>query len=87
MQIQFPTLSQNSMPGLKAISFTFLSNMPVLLSIFVVFIVGYIIVSIVLFYHWSAYGMQHRGILLAEALYTAVSVVLLGVASLALHYF
>ena len=76
-----------SIPALPFDKLSFLLNVPILLIIFAIFFVFYAIVSIVLFYHWSEYGMRHAGIYLAEAIFMVVSVLLFVVAGLALHYF
>ena len=84
MQFNLPNLALQTLPVDKLL---FLLNTPVLLVIFIIFSVFYIIVSAVILYHWSAYGMKSAGILIAETLFVFVSLVLLGVASLALYYF
>jgi len=40
----------------------------------------YAIISIILFYHWSRYGMNNRYIYLAEGIFVVVSIILLLVA-------
>lgn len=55
--------------------------------VLVLFFIAYIIISAVLFYHWTSYGMRSAGILVGETLFTLVSVVLFVVAGLAIHYF
>ena len=84
MQFDLPALPFQSLPFDKLL---FLLNTPVLIVIFVLFSIVYAIVSIVLIYHWSSYGMRSAGVLIAETLFIFVSVILFGVASFALYYF
>lgn len=84
MQFEFPQLAPMSLP-FGNISF-FISTQ-ILFVILGVFFVFYAIVSGVLIYHWSAYGMRHRGILVAESLYLAVSIALFIVAGLSILYY
>ena len=76
-----PTLSLPTLP----LSVFF--NSYVMSGILVVFLFFYVIVGMVLFYHWSAYGMRSHGILIAETLFSFISVVLFVIASLAIHYY
>jgi hypothetical protein len=84
MQVQPINFSAPILPFAK---FAFLFNVPVLFLIFIVFFIFYAAVSAVLMYHWSAYGMRHEGILVAETLYLFISAVLFLMAGLALFYF
>lgn len=84
MQIDVPVMSLPSLPIDKLL---FLINTPVLLVIFVLFSIVYAIVSIILIYHWTTYGMRSAGILIAETLFIFISVVLLIITFMALNYF
>ena len=56
-----------------------------LLGIYIIFLLGYLIVSAVLMYHWDAYGMRNKMIIIAGAIFTFVSVVLLCLAYLLIN--
>jgi hypothetical protein len=47
-----------------------------LIGIFLIFFILYLIVSIVLFYHWQTYGMRNTMIIGAELLFSVVSICL-----------
>lgn len=74
-------------PVLPQIPLSIVFNTPVLTILLIVFGIFYGVVSLVLFYHWSAYGMKSPGILVAETLFSFISVILFVIASLAIHYF
>lgn len=52
----------------------------VLWGVFGVFLTLYLIVSGVLFYHWRAFGMKTKSIVLAESMYILVSLILITIA-------
>lgn len=54
--------------------------MPVLVGILAVFFILYMIVTGVLWYHWSKYGMHAQGILVGRLLFSIISVALFGMA-------
>jgi len=64
-----------------------ITQTPALHIFFIAFFVFYLIISIILLYHWNAYGMKSQGIIVAETLYVFVSLALFFFASLALYYF
>lgn len=68
-------------------NFSILVNTPILIIIFIIFALCYTIVSVVLVYHWSRYGMKSPGIIIAEVLYLFVSLCLFFFASQALLYY
>lgn len=81
------TSSQFTIPALPSMSVPFLENVPILFIIFVMFFIVYVIMSVVLVYHWGQYG-THKGMMIfVEAVFTVVSVGLLTVAFLALNYY
>ena len=84
MQFDFPQLS---MPEFPIKNFSIFLNGHILFAILVVFFIFYSIISAVLFYHWTAYGMRHYGVLVAETLFSIVSLTLFCMAGLALYYF
>jgi Ni/Fe-hydrogenase subunit HybB-like protein len=47
---------------------------------FAVFLVLYIVISAVLVFHWRRYGMHSRSVVLAEAVFSIVSLVLVTLA-------
>lgn len=69
------------------VSLSFLSTTPILLVLLIIFIILYVIVSLVLFYHWSEYGMGSSVILFAKTVFIAVSLILFTVSFIALNYF
>ncbi|KND51105.1 MAG: hypothetical protein AB198_01645 [Parcubacteria bacterium C7867-003] len=82
--MNFETFSLPSFPGP---GLNFVLNKPVLTGVLVVFFVLYSILSGVLFYHWAAYGMGHRGILVARSLFVLVSIVLFVMAGVTITYY
>jgi hypothetical protein len=67
-------------------NFSFVLNKPTLMVVFVLFALFYSIITFVLMYHWSRYGMKSHGIFVAHTLFVTVSLVLFGVSGLALVY-
>lgn len=81
------TSSSFTVPAIPNLSIPFLANIPVLFMIFISFFVVYVIVSIILMYHWSHYG-THRGVMVfVETLFVSVSVGLFIFTFLALSYY
>ncbi len=85
--MQIPDVLPTSLPFLSSINFGVLINKPVMLGILGVFFVLYCVLSAVLVYHWAAYGMRSRGIIVAESLYFLVSIVLFVSAGLSIFYY
>ncbi|MDQ5969342.1 MAG: hypothetical protein QG579_499 [Patescibacteria group bacterium] len=81
------TSSQFTIPALPKISVPFLENLPVLFIIFVAFFTVYIIVSVILIYHWTQYGTHKGTMIFAETAFILVSAGLFTVAFLALSYY
>ncbi len=77
--LQVPTIS-----NIKA---SVLVNTPVLSVLFIVFFIFYFLISSVLVYHWSSYGMKSRGVIFAESIFVFVSLVLFVIAGMSLYYF
>lgn len=67
--------------------FSFIDGTPILLILFILFFVVYAIVSIILMYHWSEYGMYSAKVILAETVFVVVSLVLFTISFLALNYY
>ena len=82
--MQLPALT---LPPIPHFATTILVSLPVLLGIFVLFLIVYCVISSVLIYHWVAYGMGSAGIWVGAALYIFVSLSLFFVSFSALHYF
>ncbi len=80
--MEIPTLSFSS-----SFKLDYIFNKPVLVIIFVIFLVAYIIVSGVLRYHWHNYGMRNAGIIFAQSLFFLVSIVLFVVMGLTILYY
>jgi hypothetical protein len=82
------TSAQLTMPTLPfTIPTSWFFNVPVLLIVLAVFFVLYCIMTGVLWYHWSKYGMREHGVLVARTLFLFVSVILFCVALSGLYYF
>jgi cytochrome b subunit of formate dehydrogenase len=75
------------LPDLKPINWSLLITQNTLIIILALFFIFYVIVSGVLMYHWSAYGMKSFGVIFSESLFIIVSIVLFIVASLSIFYF
>ena len=82
--LQFPQLTNFGPLDIQISSFINASRLSLVLGLF--FMV-YLILSVVLMYHWSAYGMRSFGIFVGEAVFTFVSIVLFALAFMALTYF
>ena len=81
--MELPTI----IPNLPHIQTSLFINIPVLVIVLLVFLFVYLVITSVLVYHWSAYGMQSKGILIGESLFIVVSAVLFVVSGLAITYF
>jgi hypothetical protein len=79
--------SQVILSSFPSVPMSFLANTTILLIILIVFFVVYSIVSAVLLYHWSEYGMRSGAVFLAKTVFTLVSLVLFTISFLALNYF
>lgn len=62
-------------------------NSVILWVIFGLFFLLYAIISAVLIYHWRAYGMSSRAIILAETVFIIVSLVLFSLAVISIGIF
>lgn len=83
METTLPTL-----PTLSFSNFTLIAITPdIMLMVLGVFLFFYAIVSVVLFYHWSAYGMHSHGIVIGKTVFSVFSVVLILVAWLSITYY
>jgi len=76
-----------TMPSLPFVNAAFFVNVPVLLGILVIFFIVYAIISSLLVYHWTAYGMYSITVMVTMLLFIFVSVGLFSVAALAIGYF
>ncbi len=76
-----------SLPTLPSLHFAVALSPAVLMGILILFFILYLIVSSVLFYHWTTYGMGSHGILVGEILFLLVSVLLFLVAFLSATYY
>lgn len=74
-------------PALPGLHFAITFGPSALLSILAIFSLGYIVISSILFYHWTAYGMGSHGIIVGELLFTIVSVLLFLTAFLSASYY
>jgi hypothetical protein len=85
--IELPKLSAPSFPNFPHIDMSTVVSTPVLMAVMALFFVFYFIVSSVLVYHWSAYGMRSVTVVVAEGVFVVVSIALFVVAGLSIHYF
>ncbi|KND47833.1 MAG: hypothetical protein AB201_02890 [Parcubacteria bacterium C7867-006] len=75
------------LPPLPTLHLSLSITSNILFGVLLVFGVIYIIVSGVLFYHWTAYGMGSKGVYVGEVLFSSVSVLLFITAVLSISYF
>ncbi len=75
------------MPDFPLMRFSFLFNTGVLGIILFLFFTLYSVMSGILMYHWSRYGMRHDGIIIGEMLFLSVSLILFVIAGISLTYF
>ena len=80
-------LAPLTMPPLPFINTAFLVNVPVLVIILVLFFIVYTIISSLLMYHWTAYGMYSGAVMFTMLLFLFVSVGLFSTAVLGIGYF
>lgn len=57
-----------------------------LVSVFIIFLMLYILYSSVLIYHWASYGMKSPEVVFAETLFSLVSIILFVIAGLSVFY-
>lgn len=72
---------------MPSFNFSFGLGKPFMVLVFAVFVIIYAIYSIVLFYHWSEYGMKSREVILAESLFTIVSLVLFLAVGVSVYFY
>lgn len=82
--MQLPALT---LPPIPHFAISLFVSLPVLVGIFILFLLVYGAISAVLIYHWVAYGMGSFGIWIGATLYIFISLVLFSVSLSALHYF
>lgn len=80
-------LQKLTMPDFPLFHFSVAIGKPFLVLIFAVFLFVYAIISSILFYHWSSYGMNSVGIVVAEVLFLLISVILFAFAGFGILYF
>lgn len=85
--MEIPNVLPTTFPGFSSFHISVLVNKPVLLVMLGVYFFVYAIISGVLFYHWFAYGMRSRGIIVAESMFFFVSSVLFVMSGLAIFYY
>ncbi|MHB1316266.1 MAG: hypothetical protein ACYCZW_00205 [Minisyncoccota bacterium] len=61
-----------SLPSLSSFVNIEYAKLLVLILLFL-YLIGYIIISVIVFYHWNTYGMKTKMILLAKSTFTLVS--------------
>ncbi len=74
-------------PVIPTFESTFLVGTSTLVLIYIVFIMIYVVLSAVLIYHWSEFGMKSPEVVFAKSLFTLVSIILLSVAGLSIFYY
>lgn len=82
--MQAPTLT---LPTFALAHISFVLSSTVLLSSLLVFGIFYLIITGILFYHWTSYGMGNHGIHVAELLFVVVSGLFFVVAFLSASYY
>ena len=73
--------------SLPVLSLPIVISSQALFILLALFFVVYAIISGVLVYHWSAYGMRSAGIVVAELLFLMVSIALFVFSILAIYYY
>jgi hypothetical protein len=71
-----PTIPNLTLPDFLKTPLSNIHSTTVLLGIFIIFSLIYITVSGILIYHWQAYGMNSKGIVIGRTLFLLVSVIL-----------
>lgn len=87
MESKNPFMLAQTLPDLMPFGISIHITENILTLILIIFFVFYAIVSGVLFYHWSAYGMNSFGIIVSESIYILVSITLFVIAGLSIYYF
>lgn len=62
-------------------------NRPLLTGVLLVYLVGYVSLGGILFYHWRKYGMKSSSVIFAETAFLFVSLVLFVLAGVAVSYY
>lgn len=73
-------------PNIPGFHLDYIFTKPVLIIVLVIYFVIYSGISIVLFYHWSSYGMKNPGIMFARSLFVFVSIVLFVISTMLVYY-
>ncbi len=74
-------------PDFSKINFSVFVSKPILYLLLALFFIVYAILASILFFHWRAYGMRSKSILIAETLFLFVSLILFVTAGVTLTYF
>ena len=77
-KLDFSTLSK--------LASTYFLNKSIMFGFLALFFIVYAIISAIIMYHWSSYGMDSKGIIIGRSLFLIVSVSLFLIAILALNY-
>lgn len=88
MQFEYPELYvPKVIPNIPNLSLNFFVNQSSMMVVFLIFLVVYLIISGVLFYHWNTYGMRSRAVTLAQLIFFAGSCVVFGIAGMSVYNF
>ena len=85
MNFQIPKLSVAGLPHFTNFNGLSFLSFPILVGILIVFFVLYLIVTLILMYHWSEYGMKSRGVIFGRLVFLCGSAFLFFVAITALN--
>ncbi len=76
-----------SLPDFGKINVSTFITRPILSLVLFVYLVGYISLGSILFYHWRKYGMRSTSVIFAETAFLLVSLVLFVLAGVAVSYY
>ena len=82
--MQFPAIT---LPTVLIPHLALVLSPVILLGILILFGIFYLIISSILFYHWTSYGMGSHGIHVGEVMFVSVSVLVFLVAFLTASYY
>jgi hypothetical protein len=85
--MEIPIVLPSTLPSFSTLHISILVSKPILIGVLSIFFILYSIVSGVLLYHWSAYGMRSPGIVVAESFFFFISIVLFVFAGLSIYYY
>jgi hypothetical protein len=74
-------------PKIGNLNIDLMVGKPILFGLFLIYSAIYFILTLILFYHWHAYGMKSAKIIFAESVFLLVSAFLFLVTAVSLSYY